>query len=186
MDTSRIVLVALLVSGLASGCSIKKMAINKLGDALAHGGTTFASDDDPEFVKAATPFSLKLVESLLSESPHHKALLVAASSGFTEYSYAFVQQDADESEDQNLGAANALRARARRLYLRARNYGLRGLETEYPGFEKALHENPKRAVSIVRNADVPSLYWTAISWAAAISIAKDNPDLVADLPKVEA
>ena len=186
MDTPRIVLVALLVSGLASGCSIKKIAINKLGDALAHGGTTFASDDDPELVKAATPFSLKLVESLLSESPHHKGLLVAAAGGFTEYSYAFVQQDADESEDQNLEAANALRARARRLYLRARNYGLRGLETEYPGFEKALHENPKRAVSIVRTADVPSLYWTAISWAAAISIAKDNPDLVADLPKVEA
>ncbi|MEO8425730.1 MAG: TRAP transporter TatT component family protein [Verrucomicrobiota bacterium] len=162
------------------------MAINKLGDALAHGGTTFASDDDPELVKAATPFSLKLIESLLSESPHHKGLLFAAASGFTEYSYAFVQQDADESEDQNLEAATALRVRARRLYLRARNYGLRGLETEYPGFEKAFREDPKRAVNVARVADVPLFYWTAISWAAAISMAKDNPDLVADLSKVEA
>jgi len=186
MDNQRTVLVTLLVSVLASGCSIKRIAINKLGDALAHGGTTFASDEDPELVKAATPFSLKLIESFLSESPHHKGLLVAAASGFTEYSYAFVQQEADESEDQNLEAANALRVRALRLYLRARNYGLRGLETDYPGFEKALRKDPKRAVNVVSAANVPLLYWTAVSWAAAISIAKDNPDLVADLPKVEA
>ena len=69
----------LLVLMLASGCSIKKMAINKLGDALAGGGTTFASDDDPELIKAAVPFSLKLIESLLAESPRHRGLLLAAS-----------------------------------------------------------------------------------------------------------
>ena len=51
---------------LTTGCStIKKVAINKMGDALAEGGTTFTSDDDPELVKAAIPFSLKLMESLL-------------------------------------------------------------------------------------------------------------------------
>ena len=30
--------------------------------------------------------------------------------------------------------------------------------------------------------DVPLMYWTAVSWAAAISLSKDNPDLIADLP----
>jgi hypothetical protein len=60
---------------LLCGCSIKRMAVNKLGDALAAGGTTFASDDDPELVKAAVPFSLKLMESLLAESPNHLGLL---------------------------------------------------------------------------------------------------------------
>src|SRR5436190_14859686 len=102
------------------------MAVNKLGDALAAGGTTFASDDDPELVKAAVPFSLKLMESLLEENPHHKGLLFATASGFTQYAYAFVQQEADESEDTDVKAASELKARARRLYLRARNYGLRG------------------------------------------------------------
>ena len=32
----------------------------------------------------------------------------------------------------------------------------------------------------------PLLYWTAISWAATISLSKDNPDLIAELPIVEA
>src|SRR5580765_5457590 len=106
---------------LAPGCSLKRIAVNKVGDALAGGGTTFASDDNPELVKAAVPFSLKLMESLLNESPKHKGLLFAASSGFTKYSYAFVQQDAEELEGTDVAASLAMRQRARRLYLRARD-----------------------------------------------------------------
>ena len=120
----------LMMVGLAvvgSGCSIKRMAVNKLGNALAGSGTTFASDDDPELVKAAVPFSLKLMEGLLNENPRHEGLLLAASSGFTEYAYAFVQEEADETEDKDLAAAEEMRGRARRLYLRGRNYGFRGL-----------------------------------------------------------
>ncbi len=181
-----ILVVALVAVLAATGCSFKRMAVNKLGDALAGGGTTFASDDDPELVKAAVPFSLKLMESLLDENPRHPGLLFATSSGFTQYAYAFVQQDADEMEDKDLTAAAGLKARARRLYLRARNYGLRGLEVNHTGFETALRANPKAAVRVARVKDVPLLYWTAISWAAAISVSKDNADLIADLPKVEA
>jgi predicted anti-sigma-YlaC factor YlaD len=174
-----------LVCG-TTGCSIKRLAVNKLGDALAGGGTTFASDDDPELVKAAVPFSLKLMESLLSESPKHQGLLFATSSGFTQYGYAFVQQEAEELEAENLTRARELQVRARRLYVRARDYGLRGLETRHTGFRLRLNDNPKAAVEKMRKDDVPLLYWAAVSWAAAISVAKDHPDFVADLPKVEA
>ena len=34
----------------ASGCSIKKFAVNKVGDALAEGGSTWESDDDIELM----------------------------------------------------------------------------------------------------------------------------------------
>jgi predicted anti-sigma-YlaC factor YlaD len=162
------------------------MAVNQVGNALAGSGTTFASDDDPELVKAAVPFSLKLMESLLSQNPRHQGLLLAACSGFTEYACAFVQEDADETEDKDLAAAEEMRGRARRLYLRAHNYGLRGLEVRHKGFEKALRTNPKTAVTVATAKDVPLLYWTALSWAAAISLSKDNPDLIAEMPLVEA
>src|SRR5207302_9252872 len=66
-----------------AGCSVKKFAINKLGDSLANSGTTFAADDDPELVGQALPFSLKLVEGLLAESPHHHGLLLTAASRFS-------------------------------------------------------------------------------------------------------
>jgi predicted anti-sigma-YlaC factor YlaD len=179
-------LCALVAAFATSGCAIKKIAINKLGDALASGGTSFSSEDDPDLVKDAAPFSLKLMESLLAESPRHRGLLFATSSGFTQYAYAFVQQEADEVEGNDLTAAKALRDRAGRLYLRARKYGLRGLEAKNRGFEDALRANPKRAVLVCKAADVPLMYWTAVSWAAAISVSKDNPDLIADLSMIEA
>jgi hypothetical protein len=76
---------ALLVLA-AGGCSVRQYTINQLGDALARSsGGTFASDDDPELVKAAAPFSLKLMESLLAENPRNAELLQAAASGFTAY-----------------------------------------------------------------------------------------------------
>jgi predicted anti-sigma-YlaC factor YlaD len=113
-------------------------------------------------------------------------MLLATASGFTEYAYAFVQQDADELEDKDLTAAEEMRGRARRLYLRARNYGLRGLEVRHKGFEKTLRADPKQAVRMATVKDVPRLYWTALSWAGAISLSKDNPDLIAEMPMVEA
>ncbi len=175
-----------LLLALTAGCSIKKMTINKLGDALAGSGTTFASDDDPDLIKAAVPFSLKLIESLLAESPRHKGLLLAACSGFTQYAYAFVNQEADEMEDIDLAASDYLRARSKRLYLRARDYGLRGLEVRHPDFAERLRADPKAAVSRAKGSDVPSLYWTAAAWGAAISISKDDPALVSDQLIVEA
>ena len=179
-----VTMLSLAVMG--SGCSVKRMAVNTVGNALAGSGTTFASDDDPELIKAAVPFSLKLMESLLNENPRHEGLLLATARGFTQYGYAFVQEDADEMEDKDLAAAEEMRGRARRLYLRAHNYGLRGLEIRHKGFAKALRANPKAAVSMTAAKDVPLLYWTALSWAAAISLSKDNPDLIAELPMVEA
>src|SRR5260370_2589693 len=175
----------LLAAMLLSSCSVKEFAINKVGDSLAHSGTTYASDDDPDLVGQAVPFGLKLMEGLLAESPKHRGLLFAASSGFAEYAYAYVQEPSEELESEDLARANVLKARARRLYLRARDYGLRGLETKHPGFGASLREDWKKAVRSTTRRDVPLLYWTAVSWGAAIAPSKDRPDLVAEQPLVE-
>src|SRR3954470_23693647 len=90
---------------LTNGCSVKQYAVNKLGDSLAKSGTNYASDNDPELVGAALPFSLKLIEGLLEESPKHQGLLFAASSGFTQYSYVYVQEQADELEATDIARA---------------------------------------------------------------------------------
>ena len=178
------VVLALLLGLVAgnTGCSVKRLAINQLGDALSNGGGSFATDDDPDLIRAAAPFSLKLMELLLVESPQHRELLQALASGFTQYAYAFAALPADELEEKDLAAANAGHARAKRLYLRARNYGLRGLAVKHPDFEKLLRASPAAAVRVTTKADVHLLYWTAVSWAAGISLSKDNPDAIADLP----
>lgn len=171
---------------MGNGCSARRYAINKVGDALSQGGSTFAEDDDPELVRQAIPFSLKLIESLLAESPKHQGLLLAANQGFAQYAYAFVQQEADETEARDLKAATALRERARKLYIRAYNYGLRGIEVRHKGFNAQLRQNPQKALAVLKKADLPLLYWSSISWAATISLSKDRPEAIADLPLVEA
>src|SRR5215472_4131620 len=140
---------------LLCSCSIKKLAFNKIGSALASPGTTFSADNDPDLVGSALPFSLKLMEALLAESPKHVALLSAASSGFTQYTYIYVQQQAEQIETQDFDKSQELRVRSRRLYLRGRDYGLRGLEVKHPGFARIVREDPRRAVrAITAKSDV--------------------------------
>ena len=146
-------------------CSVRRLAVNSLGNALAEGGSSYASDDDPELVAEATPFALKTMEALLEESPRHKALLGATAAGFTQYGYAFVQQEGDFVESQDLAKATHLRNRARHLYLRALDYGLRGLEVDFPGFRDRLRTDPQAALAKTTKRHVPLLFWTATAWA---------------------
>lgn len=184
---ARIPVVLVLVLGLlAGGCSVKRLAIRQVGNALAAGGGALASDDDPELIRAAAPFSLKLMESLLAEVPDHRGLRAAAASGFAQYAYAFVQQEADELEETDFAAAEAMRDRARRLYRRARDHGLQGLEAAHRGFLKELRADPFRAVDRCVRTDVPLLYWTAAAWGAVISLSKDDPMTVGEIPQMEA
>jgi predicted anti-sigma-YlaC factor YlaD len=169
-----------------TGCSVRNYAMNQFGDALAASGSGFGSDDDPELIGAAAPFSLKLIESVLAETPNHRGLLLAATQGFVQYSYAFVEQKADELEDTDSREAWRQRHRAARLYLRARDYGLRALEGWQPGIAKALRVDPAAALAKTTAAEAGLLYWTGVAWAAAISLDKDDPFLVADLPAVDA
>ena len=171
---------------LLNGCSIRQIAINQVSDALASGGDVFASDNDPKLIRDASPFSLKLMESLLAQNPNHRGLLLALSKGFTQYAYAYVQLYADELEEKNITTAYTERERAKQMYLRARDYGLRGLSLQQTDFNEQLHVDPLITVDKVQPNDIALLYWTGAAWAAAISLGKDDPYLIADLPSVEA
>jgi predicted anti-sigma-YlaC factor YlaD len=168
-----------------AGCSVQHLVVNRVGDSLAAGDTVYAADDDPDLIGAATPFGLKLTESLLAESPEHRGLLLAAARGYTQYAYAFVELPADETELHDVAAARTARERARRLYLRARDYGLRGLTSAHAAFSGRLPTDPEGALAEADRDDVALLYWTAAAWGAAISVGKNEPALLADLPAVQ-
>lgn len=171
---------ALALGVILAGCSIQQIAIKQLGSALANStGGAFARESDVVFAGEAIPFSLKLIESLLLEQPENTDLLLAASSGFTQYAYAWVQQPADFIEDDDFSAAQRERVRARAFYLRAYGYGIRGLEAKYPGFKAGLEQEPEKAVARVAADDIPLLFWSAASLGSAINLGKTEPELVA-------
>lgn len=168
------------------GCSVKRLALNKAADTLAEGGTAYASDNDPDLIRSAAPFSLKLMDSILIELPQHRGLLTSAAGGYTGYTYAFIQQDAEMLEDTNVNAAAAARARAKLLYARAYRYAVAGLDAAHPGLSIRMEHDPRAAISVTTRDDVPLLYWNAASLGALIGLSKDDPELVARVPIVEA
>ncbi len=174
----------LLAAGFLLACSPRAYVVSRMADAASSGGEVFVRDDDPELVRDAVPFALKSMESLLDSSPDHKGLLTALCRGFTQYAVAFVRQDAEEARDPE--ARRAGMERTRRLLLRAREYGVRGLSAGREGFAAALSGDPAGAAARVGAEDVPLLYWTGVAWSFAVSTSSDDPSLLADLPRIEA
>jgi predicted anti-sigma-YlaC factor YlaD len=176
--------VAVAVASLLPGC--RSLAVNSIGNAVAASGSNYSSDEDPELVGDAVPFGLKTMEGLLESAPRHKKLLYTAASGFTQYAFGWVQQEADFTEATNLARATELRERARKLYLRARDYGFRGLEVDHPGFREKVGQDTQAVLAPMRKKDAPLLYWTAASWAAAMALRINDSDLTADQSVAEA
>ena len=77
--------VLLLLVGVLTACSVKRTAVDIVGNAISGGAGSYASDDDPELIREALPFGLKTYESLLEVSPEHQALLLSAARGYTAY-----------------------------------------------------------------------------------------------------
>jgi len=176
-------LVAALAPIFLAGCRAAGAKI--AAGAFAGSGDVMARDDDPELVRAAVPFGLKTMEGLLAEIPDEDKLLASLTSSFTQYAWAFVLQDADM--DELAGRSTLAREgheRARKLFLRARDYGLRALEERYKGMsEKLLSARDLEPVlDQARVEDAPLLYWTAAAWALAISNGKSDMTLVSQLP----
>ena len=175
---SFLVLIAALWS---SGCSVNRFAVNILGDAWAGGGSVYATDNDPELIREALPFGLKTFESLLRISPDHEGLLLAASRGFT--GYAFMLQQETECGDNLDGEQRRERLiRIRNLFLRGRDYALRGLAARHLDFVHRLRQNPIPALAATSITDAPFLYWAGVALGGAISSSKGDLNLLADLP----
>jgi predicted anti-sigma-YlaC factor YlaD len=182
---SRAVLLSALAVLLGPLAGCKTIAIGAAADAVAGTGDVYATDEDPELVREAVPFGLKTMEALLAEKSDDEDLLAALASGFTQYAYAFVQADAEAADLAGRSPeARAGRERARKLFLRARAYGLRALRERNEDLAKAIASgrDVPAALREAEDEDVPLLYWTASAWVLAISNAKDDMSLVAELP----
>jgi hypothetical protein len=164
---------------LLAACSTQSLVTQAMADALA--SQSQSNEEDLQLAREASAFYLKLSESILEKTPAHTALATSVSSGFTQYAYAFVAFEAEKLETTDVRAAQQQRQRAARLYDRAKQHGLRALTLQQPDLLTALASN--RAVPL-RTEQVDLAYWTAAAWAASISLSKDQPERVADLPLV--
>lgn len=180
--------VALAASALLTGCSPRLFLVNQVADQWA--GQSTAQEDDLVLAREASAFHLKFSESLLQQTPGHIPLAQAVAAGFTQYAYAFVASEAEKMESQDAKAAQRLRERAARLYRRAHQHARQALALHQPQLFRQLSEiDPSRSLTRaipLTQDEVGLAYWAAASWAAYISLSKDRPEVVADLPQAQA
>ena len=177
--------VTLLAVAALTGCSLRSMAVNAVMPALANPAV-YLSEEDPEVVRDALPFLLKTIESILDSDPERQDALLFANTGFLLYASAFLQADAEIAEWDDYELAAELNGRAQRMFLRARDYGLRNVELDHPGITARLRDDPATAAAVFDEEDVESLYYLGGAWLLAISLGLDRPALVADLPAARA
>jgi len=168
-----ILLVVVLALLVLEFCSIKKMAMNQVANALtAPGGSTvFTGDNDPELVGDALPFAIKMYESMMVSIPWHDGLKLRTGSLYIMYANAFLQTPADMLPDVELEKQEFLLNRARNLYLRGRDIILKALDKKYPGFLENMNKKKyDLALAAVKKKDAPFLYWGAAGWLGAYAL----------------
>jgi len=175
---ARLGLLALLA--MLCACSPRHLIVQGMADGLAGQGQVV--EDDLQLAREAAAFHLKLSESVLRQTPGHLPLAESVAAGFTQYAYAFVAFDAERIEARDAKAAQKLRERAARLYRRAYRHAMAALSHRSPGFAQALASADASKWPRLADDEVGLAYWAAASWGGAISLSKDDPDAVADLP----
>jgi len=129
--------------------------------------------NDPETVRQAAPAYLVLVDSLIADDPDNAGALLAGAELYSSYAGAFV----DDAE------------RAKRLAVKGRDYGWRGLCRQHRplcGTWTAPYEEFEAAVETLDADDVPAAFACAGSWATWIRANREDWSAVADKARVDA
>jgi predicted anti-sigma-YlaC factor YlaD len=185
-SVSCLVLFALIA---CPACSIKKLAMNQVANALTGSGssTVFTGDNDPELVGDALPFAIKMYESLMTANPRHQGLRLQTGSLFIMYANAFLQTPATMLPESEYKKQEFTYRRAKNLYLRGRDIILACLENKYPGFRDALQKrNYGKALERTTRKDASLLYWAGAGWLGGFAIDPFDMDLGITLPAAAA
>jgi predicted anti-sigma-YlaC factor YlaD len=173
----------------SQGCSIRKLAMNQVANALtgSTSSTVFTGDNDPELVGDALPFAIKMYESLMTANPRHQGLRLQTGSLYIMYANAFLQTAATMLPETEYKKQEFAYRRAKNLYLRGRDIILTCLENKYPGFRDALQKrNYDKALERTTRKDAPLLYWAGAGWLGAFAIDPFDMDLGMTLPAAAA
>jgi len=140
-----------------SGCSLNRTAARVTSGIIDDGIGAVFSESDMEYVKAALPANLQLMEILLRSDPKNGKLLVNAATGFCGYSLMFL-------EDEDNGRASA-------FYRKGETFA-----------DRALNGRPLAALD---KKDAPALFWRTFCQASYLNINRNKPAAIAELPSLE-
>ena len=149
---------------LLPGCSLDRMAVRTTAALVDKGLPAVYRERDPRFAKDALPANLQLMEILLESDPKNRTLLLDAAMGFCGYGFMFT-----EDEDE---------ARASAMYDKGGRYALRALD-----LSGAVKDGEAVPAAVDRRS-APAAFWLAFCRAAYVNLNRDDPDALAELPRI--
>lgn len=167
------ILTTVLLAALAwgpLGCAARLQSA-LVGSLIEDVSAATARHDDLDLVASGVPTFLLLLEGLLEANPQDPQLLLTAAETYT--SYATLVEVADPQ-------------RAKHLYYRAKEYGLKALaqHLSQPSVLQAPYAEFIRVADDLAASDLPVVFWAASSWGAWISANIESMAALAELPKV--
>ncbi len=147
-----------------SGCSLNRIAAKTTASVIDTGLPAIYRGNDPQFAKEALPANLQLMEVLLESDPGNQKLLLNAAMGFCGYGFMFIE---DENE-----------ARASEFYKKGAAYALRALK-----FKGVVKDGSADPAALDKNT-AAAAFWNSFCRAAYVNLNRDDPDAVAELPKI--
>ncbi len=171
-------LVFLLMTALGNwSCGlVNTVAVNATTDIVDYGLGSVFEESDLDLAEKAIPGNLVLLEALYrakEKDDEHLAFLLTQ--GYTGYALGFVE-DVDAE-------------RAKVLYTRAREYGIRALKSKNEAFAQAIDNDAaafKKSLEKFSKKDVALIFWTANAWGNLVNVSIADPSVLVDLPKVNA
>ena len=171
-----------LVACLCTACSVKRTAVDVVGDAISGGSGVYASDDDPDLVREAIPFGLKTYESLLAVSPEHQR--PAARGGQRLRRLRLPARAGGRSSSRRPTRPAPARCAPARASCSSAAATMRcaGSRSRIPASRAAFAADQAAALALTTKQDAAFLYWAGAGWAGALGADKHDPRLIADLP----
>jgi len=170
---------------LASGCSLKIIAVNQTAEILGDAGAAFNQETDLEFAALAIPASIKTAEGFLQAHPTQPILLKVVAEGYVNYGVGFLEDEAESLQEDYPDQAAHLRRRAREFYRRSRGYGFRLIATDLPELADTLRAGKMPSDELLAEVgedEMPGLFWTGMAWLAYINQSKMYPGEIVNLP----
>ncbi len=183
-----------------TGFLVAAIAIGQLGCAKMIAGSTarvmnqaspaIQAFADPAIAEASIPYSITQMEGLLLIIPQNQMLRANLARALGSFGFGFLEDRMEEAEVADDEARiEYYRNRATIAYLRGKEVSMQSLTIEEDGdggADGAYHRGIDAWRSYLQRFDdveqTGMVFWLGYNWARHISLNKDNPDVLADLP----
>jgi hypothetical protein len=179
---------------------MNKLVADGTADLLEEGSPALDAFFDYDIAGYGIPGAIVQLETFHKVSPDNEKLSLNLAKAYVGYAQGWVENQYEIAfANGEFDKADRLRQRARLLYLRARDLGLRTMRNrdKHHGVDLG-----KRVDDVIKSTDqnalptyladnytdptdVGPVFWTGLAWGAAIGMSMDQPDLIADLPLVK-